>query len=297
MKTYQCHKRVKAAQIISFGQDGDHPVIHLDDGAFASLPKTTTYAAVIGDYLVEYDDSYRSISPKKAFEDGYTEIAPLTGPRFRKKPVVIEAVRWDGVTVFAQAWPEWLRRAVELGDSDGPTKAARREQVGAMWIEYPSICEHEPPVVFKIRTLEGVMSASPGDWIVRGVKGELYACKPDIFEQTYEEAVISDQAQPMNIAVRHDTGQPPMSFGDALDALKAGKRIARAGWNGKGMWLCLCEFQQDTISFPEFGINDPHKKLPWIGMKTADNGFVPWLASQTDMLADDWTVVNEEKTP
>lgn len=40
---------------------------------------------------------------------------------------------------------------------------------------------------FDIYTLEGVMTASPGDWIIRGVQGEYYPCKPDIFEQTYEE--------------------------------------------------------------------------------------------------------------
>jgi len=62
---------------------------------------------------------------------------------------------------------------------------------------------------------------------------------------------------------------------------------ARAGWNGKGMWLRLIE--QYQVGY------DPHilglKLLPWIGMKTADGAFVPWLASQTDMLAEDWGLV------
>lgn len=70
------------------------------------------------------------------------------------------------------------------------------------------------------------------------------------------------------------------SFSKALDLLKAGHRVARKGWNGKGMWL---ELQRP----------DTHSKmtLPYIYMKTADDNVVPWLASQTDMLAEDWVEV------
>ena len=77
-----------------------------------------------------------------------------------------------------------------------------------------------------------------------------------------------------------------MTFGDALVMLKAEKRVARAGWNGKAMWLSLVRRSDwDTCQF------DPAELLPFIAMKTADNKFVPWLASQTDMLAEDWCVV------
>ena len=71
-----------------------------------------------------------------------------------------------------------------------------------------------------------------------------------------------------------------MNFGSALEALKAGMRVARSGWNGKGMWI-------------ELQTPDAHSKmtLPYIFMRTADNNLVPWLASQTDMLADDWELV------
>lgn len=71
-----------------------------------------------------------------------------------------------------------------------------------------------------------------------------------------------------------------MNFGDALSALKEGKRVSRTGWNGKGMWL-------------ELQVPDTHSKmtLPYIYMKTVDDNRVPWLASQTDMLAEDWGVV------
>jgi hypothetical protein len=85
-----------------------------------------------------------------------------------------------------------------------------------------------------------------------------------------------------------------MSFGLAIEAMKQGHRVSRAGWNGKGMWLCLVNgytYNPSSIDSAVYALGC--KKLPWIGMKTADNGFVPWLASQTDMLAEDWTVVEK----
>lgn len=80
-----------------------------------------------------------------------------------------------------------------------------------------------------------------------------------------------------------------LSFGAAIDAVKAGKKIARKGWNGKGIYL-------------ELQVPDEHSKmtLPYIYIVTdslvtdnphAPKGRVPWLASQTDMLADDWYIV------
>ena len=69
-------------------------------------------------------------------------------------------------------------------------------------------------------------------------------------------------------------------FGFALDALRRGEKVRRAGWNGKGMWLAL-------------QVPDAHSKmsLPYIYMSTVTGDLVPWLASQTDMLAEDWEVV------
>lgn len=77
-----------------------------------------------------------------------------------------------------------------------------------------------------------------------------------------------------------------MDFSSALKAVKAGLRAARAGWNGKGMWIELVTGDQWKQ-----GVGIAYEPLPFIAMKTADNGFVPWLASQTDLLADDWEVV------
>ena len=86
-----------------------------------------------------------------------------------------------------------------------------------------------------------------------------------------------------------------IDFGMAIDALKDGKKVARAGWNGKGMWLQLVEPHSNrppsTPTAMVLSLPDDVDTLPWIGMKTADSKFVPWLASQTDMLAEDWMIV------
>lgn len=70
------------------------------------------------------------------------------------------------------------------------------------------------------------------------------------------------------------------SFGEAISELKKRNKVTRKGWNGKNMWL-------------ELQVPDAHSKmtLPYIYMKTADNNKVPWLASQTDMLSEDWEVI------
>lgn len=86
------------------------------------------------------------------------------------------------------------------------------------------------------------------------------------------------------------------SFSSALDALKHGKRITREGWNGRGMWLRY----YDPYADKEFPITEYEPcegtPLPWIGMKTADGKFVPWLASQTDLLSNDWIIINDGKS-
>ena len=78
-----------------------------------------------------------------------------------------------------------------------------------------------------------------------------------------------------------------MDFSNALKAIKRGMKVAREGWNGKGMWL--------HIQFPD---KNSKMTLPYIyieypaGHPAYPNGSrVPWLASQTDLLADDWTIV------
>lgn len=86
-----------------------------------------------------------------------------------------------------------------------------------------------------------------------------------------------------------------MNFGDALQALKEGKKVCREGWNGKGMFLFLVPGSNFKVNRPPLlGIYTEGTEInycPHIDMKTADDKIVPWLASQTDVLAEDWGVV------
>jgi hypothetical protein len=91
-----------------------------------------------------------------------------------------------------------------------------------------------------------------------------------------------------------------LSFGHAVEALKAGKRVARAGWNGKGMWLVLVPGTQGLtvdegrpLAKAGLAVGTRFNYLPHIDMFTAQGDLVPWLASQTDVLATDWTVLGE----
>ena len=101
--------------------------------------------------------------------------------KYCKKPVEIEAVRFlkieDGLphfdVPFARDVPDWI--LIALARVSG--------QMGSAW---PHSIGSDPLRPLVIQTLEGMQAASPGDWIIQGIKGELYPCKPDIFAMTYE---------------------------------------------------------------------------------------------------------------
>ena len=100
--------------------------------------------------------------------------------RYRKKPVVIEAVQWDGTSGGANTVIDWI---------NGNEGCARYRCA-------PGGCTGtEEGHRVAIETLEGTMSADAGDFIIRGVQGEFYPCKPEIFEKTYE-AANEDSAVP-----------------------------------------------------------------------------------------------------
>ena len=83
-----------------------------------------------------------------------------------------------------------------------------------------------------------------------------------------------------------------MNFGQAIEAMENGSKVARAGWNGKGMWLRYIGPQDWQFDLPNITETEMDcEQYGFLAMKTADNKFVPWLASQTDMLAKDWAVV------
>lgn len=96
-----------------------------------------------------------------------------------------------------------------------------------------------------------------------------------------------------------DNSMPPenpadKTFSQALEALKAGKRVSRAGWNGKGMFLFLVPGSTFQVNRPPLlGIYEEGTTINYqshIDMKTAQDTVVPWQASQSDLLASDWRI-------
>jgi hypothetical protein len=125
---------------------------------FATSPHNTNY----------FEDETMTTTPTAS-----PELPGLGYLQFRKKPVVIEAIQWPGCR-FLDAPPQWFIDAMHKT----PGESGFLMRIG--------------DDIF-IETLEGRMRAEPGDWIIRGIKGEIYPCKPEIFEASYERA---DRAQP-----------------------------------------------------------------------------------------------------
>jgi hypothetical protein len=115
------------------------------------------------------------------------------------------------------------------------------------------------------------------EWLATGIK-EL--CQGNILPKDEQCSVSED-----------------FSFGHAIACLKAGHRVAREGWNGKGMFLYYVPQNKYPASRNEHGTmvgvfeDDMVPYGAYIAMKTAQNNVVPWLASQTDVLAEDWQIV------
>lgn len=126
-------------------------------------------------------------------------------PKFKKKPVTVEAITFN-----------------ELMDH-GRRVAPESVNGGMPWsFTYAGHhITHENDTCYLIPTLEGTMKMGRDDMLITGVKGEIYPCKRDIFAATYEAAAPATS----------------LKFGQALEAIQAGQRIARTGWNGKGMFV------------------------------------------------------------
>lgn len=126
----------------------------------------------------------------------------------------------------------------------------------------------------------------PGDYFVKQADGYAYLNPKEVWERKY---------RPLS---------PDLTFGDAIEAIKAGFRVARRGWNGKDMWLC---YGKGHPALPAANFWNPHTRahadenggtapvLPYIIMKTAGGEvLMGWLASQSDMLAEDWVLITDE---
>lgn len=112
--------------------------------------------------------------------------------KYRKKPVVIEAFQYDGDLINSNGVPyvpEWM-------------------------LEAPHYYDGEPPCELYVKTLEGDMHVSVGDYVIRGINGEIYPCKPDIFVKTYEQANSSQDGviNQINIKRSHFMNLPKVEI-------------------------------------------------------------------------------------
>lgn len=88
--------------------------------------------------------------------------------KYRKIPIIVEAIRWNGINL--DEIKEFVGKSLIYEIIDDAWRAGKSS----------------PHVIMKIKTLEGYMNVSINDFIIKGVNGEFYPCKPDIFEKTYE---------------------------------------------------------------------------------------------------------------
>lgn len=191
--------------------------------------------------------------------------------RYVKKPIAIEDVKWKGFNndeIKDFAGDSVKIEVIREGDADNGIP---------------------PSVDCSIETLEGVMKDNVGDYISKGVNGEFYPCKQDIFEKTYDK----------------DDDSSVMCFGDAIEVLKQGGTVRRSGWNGKGLMV----FKQ----VPAHIDSDIIPKMQSLPQSAKDlilksKGFIDytsqcliynentgradsWVPSISDVFAEDWEIV------
>lgn len=195
--------------------------------------------------------------------------------KYKKKPVVIEAIQlkvdnFDEVCEFMGETPEPKHNPDYGIDEHGNT--------------------NNPYLGVYIETLEGKMLANCGDYIIKGVSGEFYPCKPDIFEKTYD--IVEDESD-------------SMCFGYAIEVLKQGGAIRRKGWNGKGLFVIKqvpahidCNVIPKMQSLPQSAKDLIMKGKGFIDYTSqcliynentgrADS----WVPSISDVFSNDWEIV------
>lgn len=186
--------------------------------------------------------------------------------KFETKPTTIEAVQLTGTAQNLQDVWDYLN------SKGAPPNALYFEDFCREYRETDSIT---------LRTANGEMEAYKTDYIISLSPDDTYACPLDVFMSKYRPVT-----------------EPPsgLTIGQAVAALKKGKLVGRAGWNGKKMFLYLVPGSTFEVNRPPLSnILEPGTEVNYLGhvdMKTADGSCVPWLCSQTDLLAEDWEIVD-----
>lgn len=165
------------------------------------MSNTAEKLRAIADAIPENAESLAVLLPEKKSPEH-------TDRHYRKKPVVIQAVQWTGDNLYEV-----------IAFTDGPPDI-RSMHANMKWDEYRDLVARDGLMIF---TLEGKMLANVGDWIIKGVKGEHYPCKPDVFAATYEPA------SPMVM-------QPPDELIQALKAYELASAMPTHGDHSGFIW-------------------------------------------------------------
>ena len=144
---------------------------------------------------------------------------------------------------------------------------------------------------FKVQVVENVATLS-FDASLTTRSGQIFYGKGRTKQEAHDAAIkaFADAVREKNAKEKNAT----FDFGEAVRKLKEGNRVMRAGWNGKGMFLYYvpaASYPMQRNSLETMGGIFPDDMVPYgayIAMKTAQDNVVPWLASQTDVLAEDW---------
>lgn len=126
----------------------------------------------------------------------------------------------------------------------------------------------------------------------RAVAGESLCASPEKFDAEAERKYARQKA--IGKVLELNDCETGLTFGLAIEALKNGSCVTRTGWNGKGMWLFLIQGSNDIAKLHGYGFGEYLGEPTFrdaIFMRTVDNQLVPWTASQTDVLAKDWVIV------
>lgn len=192
------------------------------------------------------------------------------------------------------------RIAIECFQYDGDLKNTN----GEFYVDRWAVEAFQSGVIYfkdgemYIKTLEGDHHVSVGDYVIRGVNNELYPCKPDIFEKTYD--IFDENAQATPSCQEDHDGEFIHDFSWALWQMKQGKKIHRSGWNGKGMFAVLQKGYPNGIpcnkqTAEAWGLKegDLFRCEPYMQLKMVNGSHSMWVPSVNDCLSNDWAIVKE----
>lgn len=196
--------------------------------------------------------------------------------KFRKKPAVIEAITFDELVAHGRANSANIVNGMPWSFVYGDA-AVSHENDQQYLVMQPN---HPMVKVF------------PSTMLVTGETGQMYAMDRELFEVLFETAPDSQASL--------EAAFVGLGFGQALDAVKAGRRAARAGWNGTGMFISVREGSAD-ISDEKAAVNAVPRalfakgntgtvtRMPCLDLRLPSGAHQPgWVPSQTDLLAEDW---------